>query len=537
MLPEALRDETGVIFASAFPGYDRLADEFERFYAWENRRAQLAELEDLSRYTQDPATLQELGRRIGALRAELERTPYEFDRRFLFRILAMGHSQFAEYIGARGPNTQVNAACASTTQAIALAEDWIRAGRCRRVLVIAADDVTGDNLMEWIGAGFLATGAAATDDRVEEAALPFDRRRHGMITGMGACALVVESEDAVRERGMRGVVELLSSETGNSAYHGTRLDVEHISQVMNNLVTAAEQRFGVDRRAIAPHTVFVSHETYTPARGGSAAAEVKALRYTFGDAAGEIVVANTKGFTGHPMGVGIEDVIALKILEHGVVPPVPNFKEVDPDLGPLNLSRGGRYPVDYAIHLAAGFGSQVALTLTRRIPGGAERIDRRDYQRWLDAVTGVDQAETEVVKRTLRVVSAGAPARAPQRATWEWGTAPTRRAPAPSPTIADRAVTPFLAEPVTAQPARPVAAPPIEVAAPAARAQAPLPAPTVAPAVAGADAIVDRVVAIVAEKTGYPADLLDMDLDLEADLGVDTVKQAETFAAVREEWS
>ena len=36
--------------------------------------------------------------------------------------------------------------------------------------------------------------------------------------------------------------------------------------------------------------------------------------------------------------------------------------------------------------------------------------------------------------------------------------------------------------------------------------------------------------------TGYPADLLDPDLDLEADLGVDTVKQAEVFAAVRERW-
>ena len=34
--------------------------------------------------------------------------------------------------------------------------------------------------------------------------------------------------------------------------------------------------------------------------------------------------------------------------------------------------------------------------------------------------------------------------------------------------------------------------------------------------------------------TGYPAELLDLDLDLEADLGVDTVKQAEVFAAVRE---
>ena len=46
--------------------------------------------------------------------------------------------------------------------------------------------------------------------------------------------------------------------------------------------------------------------------------------------------------------------------------------------------------------------------------------------------------------------------------------------------------------------------------------------------------VVQKVLAIVAEKTGYPQDMLELDLDLEADLGVDTVKQAETFAAVRE---
>ena len=55
--------------------------------------------------------------------------------------------------------------------------------------------------------------------------------------------------------------------------------------------------------------------------------------------------------------------------------------------------------------------------------------------------------------------------------------------------------------------------------------------PTVA--VAAAD-VEPRVLAIVAEQTGYPTDLLDMDLDLEADLGIDTVKQAELFAQVRE---
>ena len=41
------------------------------------------------------------------------------------------------------------------------------------------------------------------------------------------------------------------------------------------------------------------------------------------------------------------------------------------------------------------------------------------------------------------------------------------------------------------------------------------------------------VLETVSEKTGYPVDMLDLDLDLEADLGVDTVKQAELFATVR----
>jgi malonyl CoA-acyl carrier protein transacylase len=544
MLPESMRDDTGVIFGSAFPGLDRFAEEMRRFYAHERRLVRRTTLEELRACTSDPAALGEIGRQLAQVDDELRREPYSFDRRFLLRVLPMGHSQFAEHIGARGPNALANAACASTAQAISIAEDWIRAGRCRRVIVVAADNPTSDNLMEWMGAGFLASGAAATDDKIEDAAIPFDRRRHGMIVGMGAAALVVESQDAVEERGMRGIVELLSSETRNSAFHATRLDVDHVADVVESLVRSAERRFGVDRRAMAPETVFVSHETHTPARGGSASAEVAALRKVFGGAANEIVISNTKGFTGHAMGVGVEDVVAVKILEHGIVPPVPNFKEEDPDLGPLNLSRGGRYPVNYAIHLGAGFGSQIALTLTRRIPGGADRIDRPDvYRRWLDGVSGIDRAETEVVQRTLRVVSNGAPARAPMPATWQWGTGPVRRAEAPGKASASIAypvaLPPRPAVAAVVPAARPAAAPvPAAVAAPV-RAVAPAPAPVAAPAPAApaTDPVTDRVIQIVAQKTGYPTDLLDLDLDLEADLGVDTVKQAETFAAVREEWS
>ena len=45
--------------------------------------------------------------------------------------------------------------------------------------------------------------------------------------------------------------------------------------------------------------------------------------------------------------------------------------------------------------------------------------------------------------------------------------------------------------------------------------------------------IQQHVLAEVSEKTGYPVEMLDLDLDLEADLGIDTVKQAELFAAIR----
>ena len=78
--------------------------------------------------------------------------------------------------------------------------------------------------------------------------------------------------------------------------------------------------------------MFMSHETYTPAKGGSAAAEIESLRRAFGENASKVVVTNTKGFTGHPMGAGIEDAIVLKALQYGRVPPIP-FERTRPRFG------------------------------------------------------------------------------------------------------------------------------------------------------------------------------------------------------------
>jgi acyl transferase domain-containing protein/acyl carrier protein/NAD(P)-dependent dehydrogenase (short-subunit alcohol dehydrogenase family) len=518
-LPDDMRDDTGVIFTSAFPGYDSFAEIISGFYEHKIRRERLEELQSMRAQALQSGgngLVQELDRRIARLQAEIQRHPYVFDRRFLFRVLSMGHSQFAEHIGARGPNIATNGACASGTQAVGLASDWIQAGRCRRVIIVSADNIVSDNLLGWFGSGFLASGAAATDEVVEDAATPFDRRRHGLLIGMGASAMVVESLEAAQERGLTPICEVLGSVISNSAFHGSRLDVGHICQVMEKLISEAEAKWGINRFEIAPQTVFVSHETYTPARGGSASAEVFALRHVFKDAIDHIVVANTKGATGHPMAVGIEDVVGVKILETGIVPPVANFKEVDPELGVLNLSKGGHYPVQYALRLGAGFGSQICMSLYRWTPApdGRRRspdalgfdyriTDESVWRTWLKRVSGYDAPELEVQQRTLRIKNQGSK-------------------------------TASAAVPI--QVVQPVSLPPNEVAAAPAAASL-MPAAAVAPRMPAAappgDPVQLEVMRIISEKTGYPTDMLDLELDLEADLGIDTVKQAEMFAAIR----
>ena len=439
-LPEAMRDGTGIVFASAFAGYDQL---------------------------------------VQKLREDGGDGEGHFDRRFLFQILSMGHSQLAQFLGARGPNTAVNAACASTTQALAIAEDWLNVGRCDRVIVVGADDVTSENLLEWIGAGFMAAGAATTTAEVENAALPFDRRRHGMILGMGAVGLVLERSADVLARGMTPIAELLGTHIANSAFHGTRLDAEHIKREVKTFADKVVAVAAVSHREFAESCVFLSHETYTPARGGSAAAEMASLPHAFGPAASKMIIANTKGYTGHAMGAGIEDTVAVKALQYQLVPPIPNLREPDPDLGDLTLSAGGHYDVRFALRLAAGFGSQLALAAWRKVAHGDARVtDPQANAAWLQRMAGAS-GKLVVEARQLRFVA-------------------------------------DVGAPPTVSPVLPTQAP---------RSSAPG---------VSKEAVLERLVGVVAAKTGYGREEIDPSYELEADLGIDTVKQAEIFAEVRD---
>ena len=489
-IPQVQRDRTGIVFSSCFPGM-----QMAKKHAKNNG----------------------------------DDGDGQFDRRYLFQTLNMGHSQFAQYTGIRGPNTTINLACASATAAFGVAEDWLAADRVDRVVIISGDDVTGDDMWEWVGAGFAASGAAATGNVVEETALPFDRRRNGLILGMGAAAFVVERSSEAAKRGVQPIAELLGSTTANSAFHGTRLDVEHVAGVVNNFVGDMEKRWGIDRHEFASDTAFFSHETFTPARGGSAQSEVKALRDTFGDSTDSLVISNTKGFTGHPMAVGIEDASMLYGMKTGRIPPIANHKEKDPELGDLNLSTGGEYPnLRYGLRFAAGFGSQIALSLVKRTPFVGERIDGAKFLAWNRELAGTDDVVFRVLQNKL-VCYVDADDKlhgGVQGESWSI-TADFEGKPNPAPMVVAKAVVPVpVSTSAPAVASMPVSKPVV---------QQNKPAPVAAATVSGD--IVTTVIEVVVNHTGYPADFVELDQDLEGELGIDTVKQAEIMADIREKFS
>mmetsp|Transcript_16546 Transcript_16546/g.29875 ORF Transcript_16546/g.29875 Transcript_16546/m.29875 type:complete len:1072 (+) Transcript_16546:72-3287(+) len=390
MLPEKYRDCTGVVYASSFPAMDAAVGEVMRFLqsktvgAADTMRLISALRSRLLRASPDRELSDDDEAAFARLLARAHETDgatsdeettvkgYEFDRKFLFRVLVLGNAQLAQLAGCRGPNTQTNAACAGTTQAIAMAQDMLISGRAERVVVVAGDNASGDTLLPWLGSGFRALGAATTAATVEDAALPFDLRRSGMLLGAGGIGLVLETETSSIERQRVSIfpfevkARLLHTQYTNSAFHGAALDRKHIGKELKRFLTDIELVHGISKAEIATHGVYFSHETCTHASSASSCSgnEVAALRDAFGDdLLSKLLILNTKGFTGHPMGVSFEDVTAVEVLMKQTVPPVPNFKVKDDYLGDLNLSKGGPYACRYALRFAAGFGSQVAFAL------------------------------------------------------------------------------------------------------------------------------------------------------------------------------
>lgn len=393
-LPEEMRDNTGVIFASSFPCLDSCVEEVTKKVRAQTR-AECAQQFQQQQQSSDNSTSSSSSVPASSSTSH----EYEYDRKLLFKLLVMANCQLAELIKARGPNTHVNGACAGTTQALAIASDWITLGRCRTVIVVAADNATGSRVLQYVSTGFMGLGAHTTATSPHIAAKPFDKLRSGMILGSGAVALVLTDGNMTFPTSVcpstispstqlttissgsslsvaplsRPKVRIVASLVSNSASHACLMDKTHIASQLCLFLDQLQREHGLQRAELASQLLYIAHETGTQA---CAMAECQALKCAFGDSFNKVLITNTKGYTGHAMAVAFEDVAAVFCLENGRSVCVPSFdgrQQVDPALGlvegqlitssNMKLSSERRF----VLRFAAGFGSQLVYMLFERL--------------------------------------------------------------------------------------------------------------------------------------------------------------------------
>jgi len=270
-------------------------------------------------------------------RAELEVIPYYAPAVRLARSL-----------GCRGPVATAQLACASGTHAIALAVDWVRAGRADVVLAGGAD-----LLCRFVVAGFNSLRATA------EVARPFDARRRGLVLGEGGAIVVVEDAGHAARRGARVRARVLGVGAAGDATHMTAPDREG-----GGAARALEAAL-VDAEPAAPVGFVSAHGTGTPYND---AMEAVAITRIFGRRG--VPVNSIKGAIGHTLGAAgaFEAILCVQVIGEGKIPPTVGLTTVDPACDGLDLvvERARAHDVPIAVSSSSGFaGTNAALVLGR----------------------------------------------------------------------------------------------------------------------------------------------------------------------------
>ncbi len=226
-------------------------------------------------------------------------------------------------------------ACASGSEAIALALDMIRAGRADVVMAGGSEAVIHPLPI----AAFASMRALSTrNDEPEAASRPYDKGRDGFVMGEGAGMLVLERESDARARGATIYGVLAGAGLSSDAY-----DVvapEPTGAGASRALAAALRDAGLEPSDIAHVN---AHATSTPIGD---VAEVNAMRRALGDAADSLIVSATKGSTGHLLGAAgaVEAIATILALRDRVAPPTRNLDDPDDDVG-LDIARVSPRPL------------------------------------------------------------------------------------------------------------------------------------------------------------------------------------------------
>ena len=263
--------------------------------------------------------------------------------------------------GFRGPNFTTVSACASSTNALIDAFNYIKWNKADIFIVGGSEACVYE---PGIG-GFNAMMALSTrNDDPKTASRPFDKDRDGFVMGEGAGAIVLEEYEHAKKRGATIYAEVVGG--------GLTADAHHITAPHPEGLGAAN----VMRLAIEDANAKISDIDYINVHGTSTPlgdiAETKAIKSLFGEHAYNLNISATKSMTGHLLGAAgvIEAIACIMAVKENTIPPTINHKTDDPEIDDklnLTLNRAERRTVNYALSNTFGFGGHNASVAFKKI--------------------------------------------------------------------------------------------------------------------------------------------------------------------------
>nr|WP_320116015.1 beta-ketoacyl synthase N-terminal-like domain-containing protein [uncultured Desulfuromonas sp.] len=255
----------------------------------------------------------------------------------------------AQQLACNDPGQNVNAACASSTQAIARGAALIAYGQARCVVVVCADLVS-----EFVLSGFSALQALS-----RLPSRPFDVERSGLTLGEGAAAVVLMDEDTAKQNGLPTDIELCGWGIANDANHITAPARDGCGLIL--AVEQALTRAGLNADQVAAISAHGTGTVYNDMM------ELTAFQALFGDR--ELPINSIKGALGHTLGAagGLEAALALPALRERRLPPTCGLVQAEPLAGERVKNVAQSFTGDVLLSTNSGFGGvNAALLLKRR---------------------------------------------------------------------------------------------------------------------------------------------------------------------------
>ena len=253
--------------------------------------------------------------------AEIVKTrgPRRVDPLLISKIAAhMAPVHVGLIIGAKGPNSTINSACASGSDALGVALEHLRRGRVEVMIAGGSDAMVSPLVLASTG----LVGALSRQPDPNKASRPFDLHRDGFIIGEGAGIMVLETYEHAVKRGASILAEFAGVGWSFDAYNETAPDPQGEALAM---------RAAIKDAGIRPEEI-----DYINAHGTSTKlndiAETQAIKIVLGGHAYKIPISSNKSMIGHLMAAGgaVEAVATVLTISRGIIPPTINYETPDP---------------------------------------------------------------------------------------------------------------------------------------------------------------------------------------------------------------